>query len=179
MKIFRIFDPSLWSIQLEGSENDEFDDLFENWQDPLYLEEFFNENEKDLNSGFFGKCSVSNAVLRTRQEAKSLEQKMRQLATSSTHSLDELFRPLHEPPSPNKPESSKAKGDWPKSWLRIYAIKVQDGVYLVTGGCIKLTRAMQDRPHSALHIKRLEKCIEFLKEEGITDVQGIVELANE
>ena len=35
------------------------------------------------------------------------------------------------------------------SWLRLYAIKLDPNIYLITGGAMKLTPTMQERTHSA------------------------------
>ena len=43
------------------------------------------------------------------------------------------------------------------SWLRIYAIKLEPGIYVITGGAIKLTRTMQEREHTLVELARMEK----------------------
>ena len=35
-----------------------------------------------------------------------------------------------------------------QSWLRLYAIKMNVGIYIITGGAIKHTRTMQEREHT-------------------------------
>ena len=55
------------------------------------------------------------------------------------------------------------------SWLRIYAIKLEPGIYVVTGGAIKLTRTMQEREHTLVELARMEKVRRFLIENEISD----------
>lgn len=59
------------------------------------------------------------------------------------------------------------------SWLRIYAIKLGDGVYLVTGGAIKLTHLMQERRHTIIELERMEMVRNYLLDNGIIDSEGL------
>lgn len=61
------------------------------------------------------------------------------------------------------------------SWLRIYAIKLAKGIYIVTGGAIKLTATMQERPHTAKELTKIEKVRNFLLEEGIIDDDSFID----
>jgi len=65
------------------------------------------------------------------------------------------------------------------SWLRIYAIRLEPNVYVVTGGAIKLSRKMQEREHTALELQKLNRCKAFLKANDIFDQDSFVELINE
>ena len=65
------------------------------------------------------------------------------------------------------------------SWLRIYAIRREPNVYVVTGGAIKLSRTMQEREHTALELDKLNRCKAFLKANGVFDQDSFVELTNE
>jgi hypothetical protein len=55
----------------------------------------------------------------------------------------------------------KAKGGEYKSWLRIYAIKYGDA-FVITGGAIKLTNRMEDRPHTKHELYKLQLVKEYL-----------------
>ena len=55
------------------------------------------------------------------------------------------------------------------SWLRIYAIKLEPGIYVVTGGAIKLTRTMQEREQTQVELARMEKVRRYLIENEISD----------
>lgn len=65
------------------------------------------------------------------------------------------------------------------SWLRVYAIRVEKNVFIVTGGAIKLTPAMQDRPHTQLELDKMNKCRDFLKANGIFDQDSFIDFVNE
>lgn len=176
MEIVRTFADQLTSFRYGTDQPDEFSRLFSQWQDPEFLYAFFNEHIEDLQSGFFGSISLPTAVRQTRDEARRLERSLLHLAAGTPDNLDTLFTPL-KPEEPLELPRSKAKGDKQKSWLRVYAIKLQSGVYVVTGGAIKLTRTMQDREHTRLELKKLERCRDFLREHGIIDIEGLSELS--
>lgn len=65
------------------------------------------------------------------------------------------------------------------SWLRIYAIRLEKGIYIVTGGAIKLTRTMQEREHTLLELQKMEQVRKFLLENGIIDEDSFIEFIND
>ncbi len=177
--IFEIVRDSLLSVQYEGNENDEFERIFDLWKEDVeYLFNFFEEHKADLQGGFFGDISVEDAVYLTIEEATEFERYIREIAEEGIHnpdaSLDVLvFRPLHDNETSTKRVQSKAYGSEDNSWLRIYAIRLGNNQYIVTGGAIKLTKAMQDRPHTDLELKKLKTVSTYLKDEGIIDGDDI------
>lgn len=181
MKIIPIFGDHLYSAHYDEKEiQDEFDRLFDCWQDPQFLEDFFNKHEQDLKSGFFGNLTIEDAVILTRQEAIRLENDFIQFATLPGKSLDACFQPLDKALSTDPIfQKQKARGRGNKSWLRVYAIKIGAGVYLVTGGAIKLTRKMGEREHTKQELRKLQRCLSFLNDEGISSEEGFFELVNE
>ena len=80
--------------------------------------------------------------------------------------------------SPKEMEKMKARGEKVNrhdSWLRIYAIRLTDGKYIITGGAIKLTLEMKDREHTQNELIKLDKVRRFLLEEGIVDDEGFID----
>ena len=65
------------------------------------------------------------------------------------------------------------------SWLRIYAIKLEPGIYIITGGAIKLTRTMQEREHTLVELARMEKVRRFLLNNDIADKDSFMDFLNE
>lgn len=65
------------------------------------------------------------------------------------------------------------------SWLRIYAIKLEPGIYIITGGAIKLTRTMQEREHTLVELARMEKVRRFLINNDIADKDSFMDFLNE
>ena len=59
------------------------------------------------------------------------------------------------------------------SWLRIYAIRVELGVYLITGGAIKLTATMGERSHTLAELAKMERVRNYLLDNGVYDLDGL------
>jgi hypothetical protein len=178
MEIVSIFANKLYAFQFETERTDEHSRLFDLWFDVEYLENFFEENKQDLLSGFFNVSSVEEAVRATRKEAKELEKELKLLSTLTNDekrkSLDGLFKPLEKHQYAYvELIKSKAYGSNYKSWLRLYAIRVGEGVYVITGGAIKLTPQMNDRPHLQRELNKLSRCRDYLIEQGILDEDGL------
>lgn len=167
---FVVVDPNLISVQFDAYDEHEFRRLFNCWNDPEYLFDFFSEHEGDLCSGFFGNINIETAIHKTRKEAQILERKILFLAKHGNFNPDDalatLFKPLSDFTTKLESlEPSKAKGALSKSWLRIYAIRpFQDdpNFYIITGGAIKLTRQMKDREHTQKELEKIKITIEYL-----------------
>lgn len=101
------------------------------------------------------------------------------LDISPDANLDMLFKHLENSRfSEMWLSKEKAKGDGSyrhPSWLRIYAIRVEQGVYLVTGGAIKLTATMAERSHTLSELAKLEKVRNHLIDNGVFDKDGFTE----
>lgn len=167
--IFAVKEFTLYSVAYDNQEM-EFSRLFNLWiNDFEYLFTFFEENSSDLNSNFYGAISIEDAVRRTRKQAIDFRRKFYQLIEKQQNSelkLQAIFRPLHNSDYQLKELlREKSKVDW----LRIYAIRISENTYVVSGGSIKLTQTMNTRPHLQLELKKLEMTRQFLVENGLTD----------
>ena len=100
-----------------------------------------------------------------------------------TENLDGLFMPLDVTDARCVELTRRKARNWNKdrhaSWLRIYAIRLETNVYVVTGGAIKLTHLMQDREHTTMELDKLNKCKAFLKANGVFDKASFVDLNKE
>jgi hypothetical protein len=174
MKLVPIFvaedsDDGLWSIQLEGSAQSEFEEFFDHVNDAEWLHAFFDQNRVDLHGGFFGSMSIGEAVSRTLAESEEMENLLYDFSeqgfqgTEST--LQHLFKPLNNfEYAIGRHQKSKARIR--KGWLRLYAIRLAGNCYLVSGGAIKLTADMK-RGHLEYELKKLEQAKQFLRTNGI------------
>ena len=61
--------------------------------------------------------------------------------------------------------------------LRIYAVRIAENTYVVTGGAIKLTDRMEERPHTKEQLVRLTKVKDWLRDEGILYPDDLIELS--
>ena len=96
--------------------------------------------------------------------------------------LDAIFRPLENSRIADitlgKEKARLRQRMQHSSWLRIYAIKLANGVYIITGGAIKLTATMQEREHTQAELTKMEIVRNFLLNEGIIDDDGFIEYLN-
>jgi hypothetical protein len=177
---FAIVEDSLYSVQYADERLNEFRRLFHTWNDTEYLENFFEEHRMDLQKAFWRDISINEAVLRTKQEAKNLERKLIQIAengkTNRYDTLSSLFKPLHDRTTRIEEfEQNKVKGLINPNWLRIYAIRLDTNLFVISGGAIKLTPTMNDRTHLLLELEKLSITQKHLRDDE-NDVLDLFEL---
>lgn len=167
MRIVRIIKDrnTLLSVYNEDKGISEFENLFEEWTDPETVYKFFKAHQDDLQT-----YTIDQAVNRTVEDAYALEDKFYDVAENDNEQLQILFKPLsNRQHRLSKFQRSKAYGELRKSWLRVYAVRIESDKYIVTGGAIKLTDAMQDRPHTKEQLNRLTQMRDYLKQNGFDD----------
>ena len=167
----------LWAVKNPDKELDELTSLFEQWNDANYLFKFFRDNIDDLKS-YFKIERVPQAIQDTFEDSDALEELI--LTFPYTEELDTLFKPLDVTDTKSmeltRQKARNRECERHDSWLRIYAIRLEPNVYVVTGGAIKLTRAMQDKEHTMIELNKLNKCKEFLKRNGVFDKDSFIDL---
>ncbi len=170
----------LWAVKEPDKEVDELTMLFRKWNNVEYLLDFFMSNFEDLKS-YFHITKIDQAVEDTFTDAESLQELI--LDFPYTENLDDLFKPLDITDTRISELTREKARNWDRerhaSWVRIYAIRLEPNVYVVTGGAIKLTRTMQEREHTALELNKLNKCKAYLKSNGVFDQDSFVELISE
>lgn len=183
--IFAIEKNRLLSVQFDTNDCDEFTLTFRNWNDTEYLEDFFEKNKSDLQSGFFGAISIEEAIFSTIDEATEFEEKIRAVAKigkfETQSSLQDLvFYPLHKNDQTYNLVESKAYGKEYKSWLRIYAIRINSECYVISGSAIKLTENMNERDHTSDELDKLKITASYLKENGLLEEEdyGYIDIIN-
>ncbi len=181
MKFVRIIPgyDHLWAVKSQDQEVDELTLLFRKWNNAEYLLNFFMENFEDLKA-FFKIERLDHAIEDTFEDAEVLEELV--LDFPYTEHLDELFKPLDITDAGMSELTREKARNWSRerhaSWLRIYAIRLEPDVYVVTGGAIKLSRTMQERKHTAIELDKLNRCKAYLKANGVFDQGSFVELIN-
>ncbi len=177
---FAIVENSLYTVQYADERLNEFRRLFRLWNDTEYLESFFEEHKTDLEREFWRNISVNEAVFWTKQEAQNLERKLIQIAengkTDRYDTLSSLFKPLYDRTIRIEEfEKSKVKGLRNPNWLRIYAIRLDANLFVISGGAIKLTATMNERPHLLLELEKLNITQKYLRNDE-DDVLDLFEL---
>lgn len=157
---FAIVKDSLYSVQYESEELNEFAKYFELWNDPIFLRAFFEQHKEDLDNEFWKGINIEDAIIKTREDARLLEEELFYIAetgkTKRFETLSTLFEPLSKGAIVEHFEKDKAKGMKRSSWLRIYAIRIEANVFVICGGAIKLTPTMNNRSHLILELDKLE-----------------------
>lgn len=164
----------LWAVVYEGESENVLNKTFSEWMDIGVLRTFFDANKEDLEQ-YFHITNIDEAIYDTIVDAATLSCVI--LDINPDANLDLVFRPLenhriHEMLlSREKAKGNRRSGH--SSWLRIYAIKLDKGVYLATGGAIKLTPLMAEREHTHNELRRMERVRNYLLDNGIVDADGI------
>lgn len=173
-------DGRLFAVRYEGEEDNELYRLFDQWNDVAWLRRFFKDNWSDL-AAYFKVTDINQAITDTIEDSEILEGVIMDISPEAD--LEQLFRPL----SNNSLVSDfldkmKAKGyrtNRHASWLRIYAIRLAQGIYIITGGAIKLTETMQERSHTQKELDKIDKVRRFLIDYGIVDNEGFIDYISE
>ena len=181
MKFDKILENNtLWAVRYDGASDNALQQLFEQWGDPEWLVDFFIANMSDLIS-YFKITDINQAIYDTIDDSQRMQCLI--LDISPDADLDMLFRPLENSRANEMllgKEKAKIKNrPQHASWLRIYAIKLEPGCYIITGGAIKLTRTMQEREHTLIELKKMENVRQFLLDGGAIDADGFTELTSE
>ena len=169
--------------ETERKKKNEFDRIFNNWNDVEYLEAFFEENKTDLQKEFYHYISIEDAIKITLDEAEKLERLLKDVAekgeTDRYENLQTLFKPLNKSDETKYPipeyQKSKLYGERHKSWLRIYALRIDENLFFITGGAIKLTETMNEREHLLNELEKLNIVKKFLIDNEIIDTDNLIE----
>lgn len=183
MKLIRIFgdEDCFLSVKYENEEYDEFSKIFNQWTDIEYLDNFFTAHKSDLSRPHWEGITIEQAIIETRDEAIKFRRYLKRISEKPQKERISTFISFFQPLDKKQIKFSfldkkKAYGKRNKTWLRIYALKVGDDMYIITGGAIKLTDNMGEREHTLKELKKLEACKQYLLDEGIVDEDGIIEL---
>ena len=162
----------LWAVMYDGDDVNILEKVFTQWNDYVWLREFFTKYVNDLES-FFHITDIDRAVFDTVDDANDLECLILDLDPEAN--LDELFRPLENTRLSEMllgREKAKGRYNMHASWLRLYAIRLESGRYIITGGAIKLTATMQEREYTLVELTKLNKVRDYLISLGILDYNG-------
>ncbi len=182
MRFERIIDGKdhLWAVRDMDKPNNELATLFQKWNDAEYLWEFFLENQDDLQE-YFHIERISEAVEDTIDDAEQLERLILEMPYSEN--LDELFRPLGSTDLVIRELTREKARNWERighaSWLRVYAIRIEKNVFVITGGAIKLTPTMQDRSHTQEELNKLNLCRQYLIDNCVFDSDSFITMIEE
>ena len=163
-------DGRLWAVRYDGESENALFHCFTQWNDVEWLRVFFMENRQDLES-YFRVTNLNDAIYDTIEDADLLQCLILDLSPDAD--LEKLFRPLDNRQTValllDKEKARLKDVVGHPSWLRLYAIRLEKGSFIVTGGAIKLTEKMPEREHTLKELTKMEKVRNFLLDEGIVD----------
>lgn len=160
----------LWAVRYDDCLDNVLDSILGQWNDVVWLRNFFKANLEDLTS-YFKITDVNQAIYDTIDDSERLQCLIMDISPEAN--LDKLFRPLDNSRTSEmilgKEKARLHDSQKHASWLRLYAIKLDPGIYVITGGAIKLTRTMQEREHTLVELARMEKVRRFMLDNDIVD----------
>lgn len=165
------------TVRFDGEES-EFLKLKKFMSNEKALKRFFQNRLKHTKFKPYKNLKPSYATRKTNIEFDRLLEKISTVVAdpdATGKELVEIFKPLHKKRSRQnqKLEHRKAKTG-KKSWVRVYALKVSDKCIIITGGGIKLVKAIQDDPDLHKELKNLKKVRRHLISKGVF-TQGEIE----
>lgn len=170
----------LWAVRYDDSLDNVLDTILGQWNDVSWLRSFFKQNSADLAS-YFKITDVNKAIYDTIEDSERLQCLIMDISPDAN--LDEIFRPLDNIRTAEmilgKEKARLRNNSRHASWLRIYAIKLDPGIYVITGGAIKLTRTMQEREHTLVELARMEKVRRFMLDNDIADMDSFKDYLTE
>lgn len=168
MRIVSIFG-ELHAFHYDGEADNEFDRLMELWTDVSYLRNFAKKNN----------VTNINAFVQARlKDAEEFDNQLNEI-TIKTKPLKHFFVAYHNQEYGREILLSQRKGVLDKNKLRIYALKVHDNCFVITGGAIKMSQSTQENDDNDKEIDKMKRMRDFLIREGVFDDASFYELINE
>ena len=166
MKIIPIFAEKLYAFQYNREAEDEYTRLRRLWIDVEYLRQYALQNNISDRRAFINEIRASAVYIADLVE-DIIENKGK---------LEAFFKPLNNLESGIKVLSLQ-KGRRYK--LRIYAIKIDENLFVITGGAIKLVFRMNEHEDTQREKMKLMTAKTFLQHESVFDNDSFYELINE
>lgn len=151
---------------------DEFTKWKELWRDPSYLSDFYCNHIEFFRNSYWKGIDEERFVTDTIAAAPRIFRDLKEALEKNK--LEDLFQPL-APEDAKQAEyaSIRVKSKFGQILqhfaFRIYAIKVDDGCYVITGGAIKIDKDMGKAPNTRIELAKLNYTYEALSEKGLNN----------
>lgn len=139
--------------------------ILSGWRDVEHLFGFYEKNKKAIEDGpltHYG-YSFEDFSEEVMSDLEQLEDFINNLKNDDVE-LDDCFAPLSKDEEESKVLSLRKRRC---TWLRIYAIRIDENLYVITGGAIKITKTMQDHNDTKNELAQLDYSRQWLKHKGI------------
>ena len=164
---------------------DEYNNFRARLGDPLYLKDFYDENEELLKVQYWRRVSRDRFVEDTRASVPLIFGDFKKGCLKKT--LYDVFEPLDKTDvairqrnengkSPHRILRLKSRYGFiaDRVPFRIYAIEVDTDCFIITGGAIKIVEEMKQAPNTNLELKKLDYVLSALKEAGISNKESLL-----
>ena len=174
MKIVDIFAEILCSIAYKKKGSDEYDineydRLLDLWTDVSYLHQYAKDN---------GIKDIDKFVKARLKDAEIIEDFLDELIEDNIP-LDKYFHQLDNNETGYTLLSLRKGKTSNKDGLRLYAVKIDDDCFLITGGAIKMSLKNKDHKDTRVEMKKIAKVKSFLQENGVIDKESFYEFRTE
>ena len=167
MIIDTIFAGYLYACHYDNETDNELDRLLDQWTNVRYLKLFAQKN-KIHDTETFIKARLT--------DAENMEDAIAEIAQNNKK-LKFFFQPLYNEET-GLTTLSLQKAKQKNNRLRLYAIRIDDNLFLITGGAIKMSQEMKDHPLTAKERLKLFHARDWLKDNGIFDNDTFFEFKN-
>ncbi len=171
MKIVSIFEERLYAFKFQGEKYHEFRRLLNLWSDPMYLVQFLKNNKNDLPEN----KTIPELAQTIANNAKQIDETLKRLGTNKKEKMEAFFSPLNNFQYQFR-ILAEQKGR--ENYLRVYALKIDENCFVITGGTIKFTHLMEDRIHTREELMKNTQCRDYLLSEQIFDLVSFKDLLN-
>jgi hypothetical protein len=146
-------------IHFKGEKFNEMRRLLTLWNDTAYLYEFVTKNKSDIPKDLNILALVSQII----DHANNIDDRLYEISSNPEKGLEEFFKPLDNQEY-HIVELSKQKGR--KNYLRLFAIKIDYHCFVI-------------RPHTQKEMQKIDRCRDYLKDNGVFDADSFYEFLNE
>ena len=166
MEIVNIFATYLYAFRYDNIDN-EYRRLIKLWTDTEYVKKFAEDNNIKNKNNFIDKVA---------QDADDIDDFLKYIVEDG-NLLGDYFAPYNDSELGFKILSLQ-KGKKKQSNLRIYAIKIAENLFVITGGAIKITQTTQEHQDTKKEHTKLKQAKQYLESEGVFDEETFYELLN-
>lgn len=167
MKIIRIFEDDLFSFHYENELHNELERLMKRWTNAEYLFDYAINNNIPDNIGF-----VSALFNQVAEIENTLE-----MIFQGKYPIGHFLMPLHF--AEHGKMLSMQKGKISRNQLRLYALKIDENCFVITGGAIKMSQKMSEHEETSNELDKLIKARNHLNANGVFDTESFYEFITE
>jgi len=168
MIIDSIFVGYLYALRYDGEADNELDRLLHQWNNVRYLKLFAQKNKiRDIET--FVKARLD--------DIEDMEDTIDEIDQDNKN-LKLFFQPLYNEET-GLTTLSLQKAKRKNNKLRFYAIRIDDNLFLITGGAIKMSLEMKDHTLTKKELSKIYHAKAWLQDNGIFDNDSFFEFINE